>query len=83
MEDLLGVRVLEDAAGFATEETLEATALEVFLFPMLLEVTFQMLCWPLSASAGDAGVRHGLLFCSSMDHEFWRFYCIFLRIINS
>ena len=34
MEELLGVRVLEDAVGFATEETFEATALGVFLFPI-------------------------------------------------
>ena len=82
MEDLLGVRVLDDAAGFATEETLEATALEFFLFPMLLEVIFQMLSWPLSASAGEAGVRHVLLCCSSMDDEVWRNYFIFfLKII--
>lgn len=38
MEDLLAVRVLEDAAGFATEETLEATALGGFLFPILMKV---------------------------------------------
>ena len=69
MEDLLGVRVLEDAAGFATEETLEATALEVFLFPILMEDTFQMLCCPLSASAGDAEVRHELLSSCSMRFE--------------
>ena len=41
MEELLAVRVLEDVAGFATEETLEATALEVFLFPILVEDTFR------------------------------------------
>ena len=34
MEDLLAVGVLEDAAGFATEEILEATALGVFCFPI-------------------------------------------------
>lgn len=39
MEDLLAVRVLDDAAGFATEETLEDTALEIFLFPILGKVT--------------------------------------------
>ena len=37
MEDLSAVRVLADAAGFATEETLEATGLGVFLFPILVE----------------------------------------------
>lgn len=46
MEDLLAVRVLEAAAGFATEEMLEATALEVFLFPILLEVTFRCYAGP-------------------------------------
>ena len=42
MEDWLAVRVLEDAAGFATEERLEVTALEVFLFPIfiLMEIQF-------------------------------------------
>ena len=40
MEDVLAVRVLDDAAGFATEETLDATALEVFLFPISRKVTF-------------------------------------------
>ena len=38
MEDLLKVGVFEDAAGFATEETLDATALGIFLFPMLIGV---------------------------------------------
>ena len=42
MEDLLAVRVLEDAAGFATEEILEATALAVFLFPILVEVEIRL-----------------------------------------
>ena len=40
MEELLAVRVLEDVAGFATE-TLEARALEVFLFPILVEDGFR------------------------------------------
>ena len=44
MEDLLAVRVLEDAAGFATDETLEATALEVFLFPISVEVRLKFRC---------------------------------------
>ena len=30
--------MLEDAAGFATEETLEATALGAFLFPIMMDV---------------------------------------------
>ena len=38
MEDLLAVCVLEDAAGFAREETLEATALGAFLFPITMDV---------------------------------------------
>lgn len=38
MEDLLAVRVLEDAAGFATEETFEAAALGAFLFPIVIDV---------------------------------------------
>ncbi len=38
MEDLLGVRVLADAVGFATEETFEVTALGVFLLPILMVV---------------------------------------------
>ena len=38
MEDLLAIRVLEDAAGFAREETLDATALGGFLFPILIVV---------------------------------------------
>lgn len=38
MEDLLAVCVIEDAAGFATEETLEATALGTFLFPMIIDI---------------------------------------------
>lgn len=37
MEDLLAVCVLEDAAGFAREETLEATCFGGFLFPILVE----------------------------------------------
>lgn len=41
MEDLLAVCVLEDAAGFAREETLEATCLGVFLFPILVEMYVQ------------------------------------------
>ena len=77
MEDWLAVRILEDAAGFATEETLEAAALEVFLFPILVEITFQMLCCPLSASAGDAEVRHELLSSCSMRFEILRFEEIF------
>ena len=77
MEELLAVRVLEDVAGFATEETLEATALEVFLFPILVGGYFQMLCCRLSASAGDAEVRHELLSSCSMRFEIWRFGEIF------
>ena len=46
MEDLLAVRVLEDAAGFAIEEILEVTALEFFLFPMLVEITFRCCAAP-------------------------------------
>lgn len=38
MEDLLAVRVLEDAAGFATEEIFEATALGAFLFPIMIDI---------------------------------------------
>ena len=38
MEDLLAIRVLEDAAGFAREETLDATVLEDFLFPILITI---------------------------------------------
>lgn len=37
MEDLLAVCVFEDAAGFATEETLEDIALGAFLFPIIVE----------------------------------------------
>ncbi len=36
MEDLLAVCVLEDTAGFAREETLEATALGAFLCPITM-----------------------------------------------
>ena len=42
MEDLLAVCVLEEAAGFATEETLEATALVDFLFPIMMDVGFKI-----------------------------------------
>ena len=45
MEDLLAVCVLEEAAGFAIEETLEATALVDFLFPIMTDVGCN-LCWP-------------------------------------
>ena len=41
MEDLLAVCVLEEAAGFATEETLEATALVDFFFPIMMDVGFK------------------------------------------
>ena len=37
MEDLLAVCVLEDAAGFATEETWEATALGALLLPITVD----------------------------------------------
>ena len=37
MEDLLAVCALEDTAGFATEETLDATALGAFLIPMMMD----------------------------------------------
>lgn len=38
MEDVLAVCALEDAAGFATEETLEATALGAFLCPIMMDI---------------------------------------------
>ena len=44
MEDLLAVCV-EEAAGFATEETLKATALLDFLFPIMVDVGCSF-CWP-------------------------------------
>ena len=51
MEDLLAVCVMEEAAGFAIEETLEATALVDFLFPIMIDVGCN-LCWPFERISG-------------------------------
>lgn len=69
MEDLLAVCVLEDAAGFAREETLEATALDAFLFPIMMEVNSRSCIGPLGGSAGVPQLEHELLYSSSKIHE--------------